>query len=214
MQEEKDLRRLIGENIVRLRLAAPLTQAEFAERLNYTDKAVSKWERGDSVPDITVLKQIADLFGVTVDYLLSEHLPEEKPQSPERVRLRNRNHLIITVMSVLIVWFLALFAYFVGDSVFRTHLWQAFLIAVPVSCIVVLVLNSVWGNRSRNFIIISVLIWSTLATVYLLAIRYNLWTIFLLGIPGQASVILWSRLRFTDKPAKKNRKKEKSPGRL
>ena len=60
----EELREIIAKNISDLRKKSGLTQIELAEKLNYSDKAVSKWERGDSVPDVGVLKQIADLFGV------------------------------------------------------------------------------------------------------------------------------------------------------
>ena len=69
-----ELKNIIAENLQSLRRDAGMTQAALAEKLNYTDKAVSKWERGESVPDVAVLRDIADLFGVTVDYLLrSDH---------------------------------------------------------------------------------------------------------------------------------------------
>lgn len=62
-----ELKNIIAQNITDLRKKEKLTQAEFAERLNYTDKAISKWERGESIPSIDVLKQIADMFNVKVD---------------------------------------------------------------------------------------------------------------------------------------------------
>ena len=73
----QDLKPVIAKNIADLRVAHGFTQLELAEKLNYSDKAVSKWERGESLPDVTVLKQISDLFGVTLDYLVNkEHAPE------------------------------------------------------------------------------------------------------------------------------------------
>ena len=88
----QDLKQLIGKNITKLRTSSKLTQAEFAEQLNYTDKAVSKWERGESLPDIVILKQIADMFGVKVDYLLSEHFDDEKPIVGAEKKIRDRNN--------------------------------------------------------------------------------------------------------------------------
>ena len=73
-----DLKRIIANNITNLRKSKNLTQLEFAKELNYSDKAISKWERAESIPDVVVLKQIADFFGVTIDYLLNEHLADEK----------------------------------------------------------------------------------------------------------------------------------------
>ena len=57
-----DLKPIFAENLAVLRKKKGWTQLELAERLNYSDKAVSKWERGESLPDVTILKQIADLF--------------------------------------------------------------------------------------------------------------------------------------------------------
>lgn len=190
----QDLKQLIGKNITKLRTSSKLTQAEFAEQLNYTDKAVSKWERGESLPDIVILKQIADMFGVKVDYLLSEHFDDEKLIVGAEKKIRDRNHFIIALMAIVIVWFLAVFVYFLADSVSGIYLWQAYLVAVPVSAIVALVFNSIWGKASVNYIIISVLMWSVLITAYVLLLKYNIWTIFLLGIPGQTSVVLWACL--------------------
>lgn len=191
----EDLRRIIGRNIVLLRTNAHLTQAEFAEQLHYTDKAVSKWERGDSVPDIAVLKQIADLFGVTVDYLLHEHEESEKVLFAEDVVTKRRNHLLIALIAVIGVWFLAVFAFSVAYMAFQLPLWQAFVSAVPISLIVALVFNSVWGRPRMNYLLISFLLWSALLTLYLLLLSKNLWALFLIGIPGQICVILSSRIR-------------------
>lgn len=192
----EDLRRIIGRNIVLLRTNAHLTQAEFAEQLHYTDKAVSKWERGDSVPDIAVLKQIADLFGVTVDYLLHEHEESEKVLLAEDVANKRYNHLLITLIAVIGVWFLAVMVFAVVYMALDVLLWQAFVMAVPVSLIVGLVFNSVWGRKKgMNHLLISLLLWSALLTLYLLLLSYNLWALFLLGVPGQICLILSSRIR-------------------
>ena len=67
--DERKLRMQIGVNIAAHRKRAGMTQACLAEKLNYSDKAVSKWERGESMPDVTTLVQLADLFGVSLDDL-------------------------------------------------------------------------------------------------------------------------------------------------
>ena len=61
---------IIAKKLTKLRKENNLTHLQLAEKLNYSDKAISKWERAESIPDVLVLKSIADLFGVTVDYLL------------------------------------------------------------------------------------------------------------------------------------------------
>ena len=99
----EDLKSNIAKNITELRTREKLTQAELAEKLNYSDKAISKWERGESLPDVTVLKQIADMFGVTVDWLLCDNTDSPRTQSNRKIK----NHNTITVLSFIGVWCLA-----------------------------------------------------------------------------------------------------------
>jgi len=116
----KDLKNIIADNIVLLRKEKGLTQAQLAERLNYSDKAVSKWERGESLPDVAVLKSLAEILGVTVDYLLeSDHQKTElKKAAVSRKKFRRR--AIITSMCVMLVWLIATVVFFILDTV--THL--------------------------------------------------------------------------------------------
>lgn len=197
-----ELRHTVAENLQSLRREAGMTQAALAERLNYTDKAVSKWERGESIPDVSVLRDIAELFGVSVDYLLTQDhtVAQSEPSTPtNREKRRITNCASITCMSVLLVWLIATFAFVIIDIVLpsaRMH-WLAFVYAVPVSMIVWLVFNCIWFDRRRNFIIISLLMWSAIATIFftLLPLGAGFWQLFALGVPGQAIIFLWSRLR-------------------
>ena len=204
---QDDLKAIIAANISELRKKNGMTQQDLAAKLNYTDKAISKWERGESIPDVMVLKQIADMNGVTVDYLLTdiheapEPVAEEKTEvetTKRRQSLRTRG--FVTGMSVLLVWIAALVLIIVFDTAsldYRSN-WVVFACAVPASFIVWLVMNSIWFNRRRNYLIISLLMWSLLALIYipiLLFAERNLWLIFSLGIPGQAIIIMCSRLK-------------------
>ena len=201
----KDIKTVLAENITNLRIARGMTQLELAEQLHYSDKAVSKWERGESVPEITTLKAIADLFGVTLDHLVREHTPEEnKEPVPDRKR-RFQNRSIVTVMSAVLVWFLALLAFVVTDAVPADieFAWLAFVYAVPVTLLLWLVFNSVWFNPRTNFLIISAMLWSSLASVHVTCwvFGWNFWKLYLLGIPAQVVIVLWSRI----KPTLKNK---------
>ena len=207
---QESLRSVIAMNLSELRKGRGLTQQDLAEKLNYTDKAISKWERAESVPDILVLKQIADMFGVTVDYLLCEthdeiltpNEEEEKKAHAEAVKRQQsiRARGFVTGMSVLLVWMAALVLFIVFDTVSANPLfqWFVFACAICASLILWLVMNSIWFNRRRNYLIISLLMWSFLIllfmTVWFLADRL-LWLMFILGIPGQAIIIMWSRLK-------------------
>ena len=193
-----DLKKIVANNIQELRKSSGLTQLQLAEKLNYSDKAVSKWESGASIPDVGVLLSIANLFGVTVDYLLSEdHKIPVKAMVKETMIVRK--HFVITLLSVALVWLIATAAFailsiFIGLS----HTWLAFVYAVPVSSIVAIVFNSIWGARRLNYGIISILMWSVLASIYLSVLMFashNIWLIFLIGIPGQVIICLWAGMK-------------------
>jgi len=196
----EELKITIAKNIQQLRKNMGLTQIGLAERLNYSDKAVSKWERGESLPDIAVIKELADLFGVSVDYLLSDShdLPEMALSTKKMIR---KNRLIITLLATAMVWLLATIAFVVLGILLPDlqKTWMAYVVAVPVSCVVLLVFNSIWGRAKYLFIIISVLIWSVLATLYLVLNIANIWLIFVVGIPAQVMVILSSQFHLVRK---------------
>lgn len=201
----EDIKAIIANNIATLRRESGMTQTALAEKLNYSDKAISKWERGESVPDISVLKSIADLFGVTVDYLIeAEHtmyggetrdLAAQNELLSER---RRRKHLMIMGMSVLLVWLVAAAIFVPIDIVLteaRAH-WLAFVFAFPVSALVWLIFNSVWFDKRKNYLIISLMMWTLIISVYLMLLSFghNVWQFYLFGIPGQLIIILWSKI--------------------
>lgn len=188
----EDLKQTVARNIAALRRESGMTQIELAQALSYSDKAVSKWERGESIPDVSVLKEIASLFSVSVDYLLE---PEHDQPVAEMSRREKHNRAFITGMCILLVWMIATLFFILPLSSFP---WMPFVYAVPASMILWLVFNSVWFNPRKNFLIVSLLMWTVLASVYLSLLvfaKVNFWLIFTLGIPGQAIILLWSRIK-------------------
>lgn len=193
-----DEKKTVAENIAKLRISLGLTQAQLGEALNYSDKSVSKWERGESIPDVFVLKQIADMAGVSVDYLLSSHAEDVSPVTakPER----HYSYLFITLTVLAGIAALATTA-FVVMWLADAFSWISFLCALPVGLITFLVLNSIWGKRSHNLYIISALMWSIICVIYAAALEKNWWQLFLLGIPAQIIIIFSFLIR--NKPATK-----------
>lgn len=194
-----DIKNAVAKNISELRQSHGMTQIELAEKLNYSDKAISKWERAESIPDVTVLVTIAELFGVTLDYLVREDHQKEEHQAATSAPSPKYNRHLIAAMSVMLVWFISLLV-FVLLALFATSIkgeWLAFLYGVPVSAIVLLVFNSIWFDTRKNYLIISVLMWSILLALHVtvLVAGYNLWLLYLLGIPGQLVIFMWSRLK-------------------
>lgn len=194
-----DMKQVIAQNITALRQSHKMTQIELAEKLNYSDKAVSKWERAESIPDVLVLKTIADLFGVSLDYLLEKEHSEITEPAPVKSVSSQRMRTIVTMLSVLIGWFVATLCFVVMDIIWPGlgGKWLPFVYAVPVSMIVWLVFNSLWFNRRRNYLIISLLMWSCLLALLLTFVVADIfaWQLLLLGIPGQIAIAMWSRFR-------------------
>ncbi|MBP3437514.1 MAG: helix-turn-helix transcriptional regulator [Clostridia bacterium] len=192
-----DIKQTVAKNLTELRQAHNMTQLELAQRLNYSDKAISKWERGESIPDLSVLAEIADLFGVSLDYLIQEDHTAATPLHPKRSS--KYNHTVMTLIALLSVWFLATLAFVLVSLLLKDapNLWLCFVYAVPVTAIIWLVLNFVWHKGKQKTLIISILLWSVLATVQISFLPYgtNVWLIYLLGIPTQIILILLAFIR-------------------
>ena len=191
-----ELKRITAANIIALRTQAGMTQLELAEQLNYSDKSISKWERGESIPDAYVLKRMGEIFGVSVDYLLSVHDGQNDAiaPGPEVNPARTASSRVITTIAIVGIWTIALLAFIV--CWLMGHLvWLIFVYAVPVSLITLLVLHSVWEVGRYNYWIIAALVLSLIAVVYLTLLRRNWWQLFLLAIPAELVVFLSSRIK-------------------
>ena len=199
----KELRESLAEKISSLRRANKRTQAELAERLNYSDKSVSKWERGEALPDIEVLVALGELFNVSLDYLVSDK--EFKPQPLSKSQKHNR--AIISGLAVLTVWVIATLVFVFCLMFAHIAVWVVFIWAIPASSIVAIVFNGIWGKHWVTFLLCSVLVWSVIASFYLQFLfffepSFNLWQMFIVGVPVQVVIILWSRLRRTTSATK------------
>lgn len=194
----------IGANISQLRRQTGVTQAELAEKLNYSDKAVSKWERGESIPDVVTLVQMARLFGVSVDALVGEEVPQIAQQKPKPVAPGGQKGNVLKLSSVL-VWFVALTVYVVLSSVGLGKTWVSFVYAVPVNAVVLLILQCAFRDHRWNFLLISLIVWGVLLSLYVTLLVFagiNVWRVFLLGILGQVAVVLWFRTLKTARETK------------
>lgn len=208
--DDLTLKNQIGKNIVAYRKQQGMTQADLAARLNYSDKAVSKWERGESAPDVLTLVQIAEQFGLTVNDLIAD--PDALPENTgavqrvmgkavEKTLKRKADKRIILKLSSLLVWFVALLIFVVLSMLDIPKSWIAFVYAIPADAIVLLSLLSAWKDFRWNKILISAIMWGTLVSIYATvvvfassALWWKLCRIFLLGIPGQAAILLWFRM--------------------
>ena len=198
MFTEEQIKENIAKNLIKYRKAHNLTQIQLAEKLNYSDKSISKWERQESIPDLVILSNIAKLYGISVQDLLAN--PKEKVKSP----IRN-NRVIITLMSFTGVWAIATTVYALL-GIFAPNLtksWLVFIYAIPLSLIDLVVFTKLWGNKWILFVAISLLSWSIPLAIYLSFDYDQLWLLFIVIIPLQILAILW----FIPRKTKANKNK-------
>lgn len=186
-----DLKRVVANNLIHLRQKSGMTQAELGEKLNYSDKTISKWERAESLPDAYVLKKLGEIFGISVDLLLSPH--EESEIEPKKEESSYSSNMIMLV-TVLGIWTVALF--------FFVLLWLCgivfpgiFIIAVPVSLVALLIMRSIWKQGRHNYWIVSAIVLSLFCLVYACLLRYHPWQILLLIPPSELLVYFCFRIK-------------------
>lgn len=186
-----NINELFSKNIIRLRTENGLTQLELAEKLNYSDKAISRWERAEAIPDAKTLVVISEMFNISLNDLLCN----ENPQKVHK-RIDVHNHKNISVITFIGVWTVALFT-FIISWLCSNPLWLAFVYALPLSLLVELIFSSIWGERKNRLIITSLLCWSLLASVFISGLfwSFNWWQIFLLGIPTQLLILFGFRFK-------------------
>ena len=193
-----ELKLISASNIIKLRTEAGLTQAELGEKLNYSDKTISKWERGEAIPDAYVLTQMAELFGVTVDYLLSSHdaweSPEQQEEEEQRQAERHYSINVIIAISVLGVWTMAL-TIFVMLWLFDIILWQTFVVALPVSILTYMVLICVFRRRKHLQFVIAAFVLSMFILLYFTLPMQKPWQLFLIAVPAEVIVFLSCNIR-------------------
>lgn len=184
----KNIKLIIANNLQNLRKQKRLTQLEVGEAVHYSDKAVSRWEKGESLPDVETLQKLAEFFGVKTAYLFEEHI--STPIFPIESKQQAINKIISVLLSVLMVWMIALFIFLYLGSYNNIYWWQLFVWAVPVSTLVLQYFNKVWGKKKYSIVLYSIFTWSFIASIYFQFIRYNLWLIFFVGAPIQVVIIL------------------------
>lgn len=190
----EDLTQIIAKNITSLRHSCGMTQAELAEKLGYSDKSVSKWERAEGLPDIVCLKKISDLFGVTVDYLLrSDHdYSTSSVKNSDSLSDKKNKYIIdrraIVLLSIASVWLLAAIVYVI---IYLAHgpFILSFVVAAVISALLLVIFNSLWGRRKWSFWAVDFLVWSILFMICYICREHNLWILMVLGIP--AALVVW-----------------------
>lgn len=189
-----ELEAIVSSNLTALRKRRGWTQAELAEKIHYSDKSVSKWERGEALPDLKVLKTLSELYGVTVDCFLTEGAAEDPaPYMAPASKLRYQ--IWVTLLAVCIVWLAAtaLFSYSLLNA--GEGFWTAFIWAIPASAVVVAVFDRRYFRGKLSFPVASIFLWGVITAIFLQWLVYHMWALFIIGAPAQIGLVLMHQIR-------------------
>lgn len=193
----EDLKDIIAKNLVELRTKAHFTQLELAEKINYTDKAVSKWERGEAIPDLRVIIKLAEIYNISVDDIVTEH--REKKIRPKMNIGKKR--VLISMLSAGLVWFIAtvLFMIFFFIPATDDYAYLTFVFAPFVCSIPLLVFSVKWGNWITNTLACSLLVWSLAGIFYVFVSTFTnfdkIFVVFIVAGVFELLIIWWYMLR-------------------
>lgn len=187
--EEIEFKKIVANNISYYRKKMGLTQLQLAEKINYSDKAISKWERAESLPEVYVLNQLATFFGVTLNDFLTVG---RKPREPLAVKTR----ILISILSAGIVWLVATII-FVLINLISSNIgydtWLLFIYAIPLSSIVLLVFSLIWGNNRLSFAFVTSLSVGLTLSIYLSLFKIypHIWYLFISLVPIEILAMFW-----------------------
>ena len=182
----KSIREIVCSNLIMLRKQNKLTQQDLASKISYSDKAISRWEKGEVLPDIEVLQQLSNIYNVPLSYMLEEHSKEDSVA----FILRTTKRIATVMLSYITVWtaFIVLYVYLKIWHDF--NYWQLFVWALPISVLVLLVMNNIWGNKKYNIYLESFILWSLITAIFLQFLAEDVWLIYLVGVPIQLILII------------------------
>ena len=190
----ENVKEIIAKNLVELRKAKKYTQQDLAEKLNYSDKAISRWEHAETLPDIEVLCKICDIYGVKFEYLLQKEQPKKNNPYVNKDDMPNR--VIILLIAVAAVWVATIVAYTYMNIILDRDKWTLFIWAIPLTSVVCQICaRFLFQGKRLKYICVSVTTWSLILSIYLELLPYNAWLLFIIGIPIQVLIILFSLLR-------------------
>ncbi len=199
MKKELNLPEIVANNLIYYRKAYGYTQIQLAEKFNYSDKTISKWERGESFPDIFVLKTLADFYGITINDFFRE---KPKKYYPPVTKKR----LLIVLLSVGLVWLVASIIYaflMIFSNGQLSDSWLVFIFATIPTFIICLVFANLYKQRFWSFISVSGLMWCAATSIYIPWVMYApstyLFLIFIIVVPLQVLAFLWFLLKWSFK---------------
>ena len=170
--DENKFKENIARNITAYRKRINLTQLQLAERLNYSDKAISKWERAEGVPDTLIMLKLCEIFNVTLNDLVADKPKKEKKPT------FFRNRIIIPFLSCIGSWLIAIIIYVVFTAIWGNKWLKLTTIS-----------GLIWSTCLSIYLSLRLFLVSA----------NNSWMIFLVGIPVELFFIFFFLLKKRDK---------------
>lgn len=163
IMKENSFEKLVGQRIAHFRKQMSLTQFELAEKLDYSDKTISKWELGQSLPNIFILNELAKFFGISLDILIGNE-PIPKNGAKKKNRFKYSIIYSLLVFAVFIIAFAVLHIAFPNLEVIRP--WYLILWGVAASSIPMFVYSIVYHQEIPAYISSTTFIWMVITSIY------------------------------------------------
>ena len=193
-----NLKEIIRDNLIKVRKEHKFTQLELSQKIGYSDKAISRWETGETTPDVETLDVLAQLYGVDISFFFKENHQEDIKVKKTKEKQR-ANKLAISLLCIVSVWFVAILLFDVISKIGEARAWLAFIWTIPASFLLAIIFNSIWGKRLWTYIFASAFSWTLILSIHLQFISWSSFMIFIAGVPIQVVIILCACLKKSNK---------------
>ncbi len=198
MKTLDELTHIVAKNIVYYRKMNHMTQVDLAKKISYSDKAISKWERAEALPDVYILSLLSEVFGITVNELLKESSIEEIKNNKKRSQGSFIfNKVFISLLSSGLVLFISVALFAILTMIFpnEKRFWVVFIYAIPIISIIFIVFAKLYWTKLTRFIFISTLNWSIALSIFITLeefypIDYS-WLLFIISAAFEILTIFW-----------------------
>ena len=188
---ENELNKIIAHNLCTLRKKSGLTQLQLADQINYSDKAISKWEKGDCLPSIYVLMTLAEFYGVDIQEIVSENSTAKPKKAKKDIKT------MVTLLSGATVWLISTIVFVILRYISPVErAWLSFIIAIPASFLVCTIFSLVWKWRLPTAIFSSFFVWTAIMAISLMLQTSQIWLVYLIGIPLQFIIVFATVLSY------------------
>lgn len=197
----ENIREIISNNITNLRKQNNMTQLDLAKRVNFSDKAVSRWEKGEVLPDVETLYSLAEIFNVPISCII-----ENKENFKPKIKKPTAKEVLSQVLTICEIWIIitVVFAY---HNITRGKIWwELFAWGVPATAFFLLFLNRKRDDNISKFVYGTILVWSFLICVFLHFLNAMPWYIFVIGIPLQGMLIIRNLFNYKQESIIKTKK--------